>query len=74
MGILQAKNTDWSGLPCPPPEDLPNPGVEPRSPALQVDFVPSEPQGSPGILEWSEPIPSPGYLPDPIIKPGFPAL
>ena len=25
----------WSGLPCPPPEDLPNPGIEPRSPALQ---------------------------------------
>jgi len=52
MGILQAKNTDWSGLPCLPPEDLPNPGVEPRSPALQVDSLLSEPQGSPGILEW----------------------
>ena len=28
----------WSGLPCPPPGDLPNPGIEPGSPALQVDF------------------------------------
>ena len=27
----------WSGLPCPSPGDLPNPGIEPRSPALQVD-------------------------------------
>ena len=32
----------WSGLPCPPPEDLPNPGIEPRSPALQVDSLPAK--------------------------------
>ena len=33
----------WSGVPCLPPEDLPNPGVEPESltsPALQVDSLP----------------------------------
>jgi len=38
----------WSGLPCPPPEDLPNPGVKPASPvlpALQVDSLPAEPSG-----------------------------
>ena len=35
----------WSGLPCPPPSDLPNTGIEPRSPALQVDALPSEPPG-----------------------------
>ena len=35
----------WSGLPCPPPGDLPNPGTEPRSPAWQVDSLPSEPPG-----------------------------
>ena len=29
----------WSGLPCPPPEDLPDPGIEPGSPALQVVSV-----------------------------------
>ena len=28
----------WSGLPCPAPGDLPDPGMEPRSPALQMDF------------------------------------
>ena len=31
---------------------LPNPGIKPRSPALQVDSLPAEPQGSPRILEW----------------------
>ena len=33
----------WSGLPCPPPGDLPNPRREPRSPALQGDSLLSEP-------------------------------
>ena len=33
----------WSGLPFPSPGDLPNPGLEPRSPALQADSFPSEP-------------------------------
>ena len=37
----------WSGLPCPPPGDLPNPRIEPRSPILQVDSLPSEPSGKP---------------------------
>ena len=32
----------WSGLPCPPPGDLPDPGIEPRSPALQADSLSSE--------------------------------
>ena len=36
----------WSGLPFPSLEDLPNPGIEPRSPTLQVDSLPSEPPGS----------------------------
>ena len=35
----------WSGLPFPSPGDLPNPGAEPRSPTLQVDSWPAEPQG-----------------------------
>ena len=38
----------WSGLPCPSPEDLSNPGIEPGSPALQAGSLPSEPQGSRG--------------------------
>ena len=37
----------WSELPCPPPGDLPNPGMEFRSPALQGDSLPSEPPGKP---------------------------
>ena len=37
----------WSGLPCPPPGDLPNPGTEPMSPALQADSLSSEPPGKP---------------------------
>ena len=32
----------WSGLPFPSPEDLPDPGIEPRSPALQADSLPTE--------------------------------
>ena len=37
----------WSGLPCPPPVDLSNPGIEPRSPTLQADSLPPEPPGRP---------------------------
>ena len=37
----------WSGQPFPSPGDLPNPGIEPRSPALQVVSLPAEPQGKP---------------------------
>ena len=37
----------WSGLPFPYPGDLPDPGIEPESPALQADFLPSEPPGKP---------------------------
>ena len=40
MGIFQAKILEW--LPCPLPGDLPKPGIEPRSPALQADSSPSE--------------------------------
>ena len=37
----------WSGFPCPPPGNLPNPGTEHRSPRLQTDSLPSEPPGKP---------------------------
>ena len=37
----------WSGQPFPSPGDPPNPGIEPWSPALQVDSLPAEPQGKP---------------------------
>ena len=42
-GILQARVLEW--LPLPSPGDLPDPGMEPRSPALQADALPSEPPG-----------------------------
>ena len=59
----------WSGLPFPSPGDLPNPGIEPRSPTLQADALTSEPPGKPvitvstkkgvhilllGTLEWGK--------------------
>ena len=37
----------WSGYPFPYPGDLPNPGIKPRSPALQVDSLPAEPPRKP---------------------------
>ena len=40
MGFSRQEH--WSGLPCPSLGDLPEPGVEPRSPALQADSLPSE--------------------------------
>ena len=45
MGILMQEY--WSGLPCPLPRDIPNPGTEPKSPALQADSLPSGPSGKP---------------------------
>ena len=39
----------WSGLPFPSPGDLPDPGIEPRSPTLQADSLTSEPPGKPGV-------------------------
>ena len=44
-GILQARILEWVAFPS--PEDLPNPGIEPRSPALQVDSLPAEPHEKP---------------------------
>ena len=46
QGILQARY--WSGLSWLPPGDLPNPGIEPRSPTLQADSLPLVPPGKPG--------------------------
>ena len=45
MGFLRKEC--WSGLPFLPPGDLPNPGIEPTSPALQADSLPLSHQGSP---------------------------
>ena len=40
----------WVGWPFPSPGDLPNPGIEPGSPALQVDSLPSKPPGKTQII------------------------
>ena len=45
------RNEYWSGLPFPSPADLPDPGIEPLSPALQVDSLPTELQGKGEIYE-----------------------
>ena len=37
----------WSGLPFPSPGDLPDAGIKPRSPTLQADSLPAEPQEKP---------------------------
>ena len=49
-GILQARILEWIAFPFsrgsfPSPGDLPNPGIEPRFPALQVESLSAEPQG-----------------------------
>ena len=46
MGFSRQEH--WSGLPFPSPGDLPNLGIEPRSPLLQAVALPSEPSGKPG--------------------------
>ena len=44
----------WSGLPFPPSEDLPNTGIQPMSPALQVDSFPPEPSTE-GTTSYADP-------------------
>ena len=44
-GILQARILEWVAFSF--SGDLPNPGIEPRSPTLQSDSLPAEPQGKP---------------------------
>ena len=45
-----ARQEHWSGLPFPSPGDRPDPGIKPRSPTLQADSLPSEPQSAPGLV------------------------
>ena len=42
-----SRQEHWSGLLCPLPGDVPNPGIELGSPKLQADSLPSEPPGKP---------------------------
>ena len=55
MGLFRQKY--HSGLPFPPPGDLPDPGIEPESsasPAFQVDSFTTEPPGKPRLLAYGE--------------------
>ena len=45
MGL--SRQEYWSGLPFPSPGGLPNPGIEPGSPVLLADSLPTEPPGKP---------------------------
>ena len=45
----------WSGLPFPSPGDLPDPGIEPESPALQTDCLPSESLGKTHLKKKKNP-------------------
>ena len=48
LGLKKKKKKEyWSGLPFPSPGDLPDPGIESRSPAMQADSLPPEPPGKP---------------------------
>ena len=44
----------WSELPFPSPRDLPDPGIEPRSPALQADTLPSELPGITNEINYKQ--------------------
>ena len=61
-------------MPCPPPGDLSNPGIELRSLTLEMDSLPSEPPGKPQNTGVCMPMPSPGDLPDLGIELGSPTL
>ena len=47
LSVRFSRQEYWTGLPCPPPGDLPNPKMEPRSPALWVHSLLTEPPGKP---------------------------
>ena len=63
-----------SGFPFPSIGDLFNPGIKPRSPALQADSLPAEPQGKPKNTAVGSLTLLQGGLPNPGIKLGSPAL
>ena len=52
LGILRQEY--WSGLSCSSPGDLPNPGIEPRSPTLPTDSLLSEPPGKPLVFKYKD--------------------
>ena len=67
-GLEFSRPEYWSGYSFPSPGALPNPGIEPRSPALQMDSLPAETQGKPKNTGLGSDLPDPG------IELGSPAL
>ena len=63
LSVEFSRPEHWSGLACPPPGDLPDPRIQPRSPALQADSPPSEPPGKP----WTQRV----YADSPQVPRGF---
>ena len=60
LSMGSSRQDYWSGLPCPPPGDLPHPGIKPTSPTLQAHSLSSE---SPGKSSQSgSPLTLPGHL------------
>ena len=61
LSMKFSKQEYWSGLPCPPPGNLPHRGIEPGSPVLQADSLPSEPPESHRLTHfysncWEDPL------------------
>ena len=55
LSVVFSRQECWSGWPFPSPGDLPDPGIEPGSPALQADSLPTELPGKPTWVEkWVE--------------------
>ena len=55
LSMKSSRQKHWSGLPCPPPGDLPDPGIKPASPKFwQVDSLPTEPPEMPKTLTMRE--------------------
>ena len=52
LSIGFSRQVYWSELPCPPPGDLPDPGIEPGAPALQADSLLSKPDSHRWLSEW----------------------
>ena len=59
LSMRFSRHEYWSGLPFPPPGDLPNPGIEPMcpvSPALAGGFFTTEPPGKPSRAQRNSPV------------------
>ena len=51
--LVFSRQEYWAGFPFPSPGDLPDPGIEPGSPALQADSLPTELRGKPSVVQSS---------------------